>query len=127
MSIRPLSFPKSRRLLNASDFKGVFSNTQYRISHRYFLILATKSTSSTPRLGLVIAKKHIRLAVERNRIKRLIRESFRQQQLPTVDTIVLARKDLDKLSNRKIESILNELWQKTQKKVLSSTLNVGQA
>ena len=119
MSSRPFSFHKSQRLLNASDFKGVFDHTQYRVSHRYFLILAIPASAAAPRLGLVIAKKNIRLAVERNRIKRLIRESFRQQQhqLPAIDAIVLARKGLDKLSNHEIETTLKQLWQKTQKKV----------
>ena len=111
------SFTKSQRLLNAKDFENVFGNTEYRSSHRYGLILATPNAYQQGRLGLVIAKKHIRLAVERNRIKRLIRESFRQQQhqLTGIDAIVLARKGLDQLDNRSIHTLLNQLWQKIQK------------
>jgi len=48
-----------------------------------------------PRLGLVIAKRFLPLAVQRNRVKRLIREGFRSasSELPAVDIIVrLARK-----------------------------------
>lgn len=72
-----------------------------------------------PRLGLVIAKKNIKLAVGRNRVKRLIRESFRsrQHQLPAIDAIVLARKGLDQLNNGDIDKILDKLWQKLQTKV----------
>ena len=42
------------------------------------------------RLGLVIPKRQVRLAVHRNRLKRWIRESFRhhQQQLPAADIVV---------------------------------------
>jgi ribonuclease P protein component len=113
---RPLLFPKSLRLLNAKAFERVFKHASYRASDRYCLILATPNSEQVPRLGLVIAKKHIRLAVERNRIKRLIRESFRKQQhqLPTIDAIVLARKGLDQLDNNDINARLNKLWKKIQ-------------
>jgi ribonuclease P protein component len=116
---RPLNFPKSHRLLNANAFDDVFKNNSFRASHRYCLILAKTNIEEGPRLGLVIAKKHIRLAVERNRIKRLIRESFRQQQhqLPKIDAIVLARKGLDELDNSDINSILDKLWQKLVRQV----------
>ncbi len=119
MFSRPLSLPKSRRLLNSKDFGWVFDEATFRASHRHCLILARANESSKPRLGLVIAKKNIRLAVERNRIKRQIRESFRQRQhqLPGIDAIVLARKGLDKLDNADIHQLLNQLWQKIQHKV----------
>jgi ribonuclease P protein component len=112
-----LSFPKTSRLLTAKHFEWVFSDASFRASNRYCLILARNNTLRIPRLGLVIAKKHIRLAVERNRIKRLIRETFRQQQhqLPGIDAIVLARKGLDQLENPDIHMMLNQLWQKIQK------------
>lgn len=118
MSIRPFSFPKTRRLLNAKEFEQVFAQNECRASHQYFLILARPNQSLKPRLGLVIAKKHIRLAVGRNRIKRLIRESFRQRQhqLPGIDAIVLARKGLDELDNHRIQKILDQLWRKIQNK-----------
>lgn len=121
MSNRPLPFPKALRLLTAKDFKQVFSKSDYRASHRNFLILATPNQLSQPRLGLVIAKKHIRLAVERNRIKRLIRESFRHQQhqLSGIDAIVLARKGLDQLDNKAISKTLDKLWLKIQYKARS--------
>jgi len=48
-----------------------------------------------PRLGLVIAKRFLPLAVQRNRVKRLVREGFRcsRSELPAIDIIVrLARK-----------------------------------
>lgn len=113
----PVSLPKSARLLSADKFQRVFAQADYRASHRYCLILARANALSRPRLGLVIAKKHVRLAVQRNRIKRLIRESFRQRQhqLPPIDAIVLARNSLDQLDNRRITTILEQLWQKLEK------------
>ncbi len=61
----------------------------------------------------MIAKKNIRLAVQRNRSKRLIRESFRHHQdlLSGLDIVILARKGLDKLDNAAIVQLLEKLWQ----------------
>lgn len=114
----PLSFPKSKRLLNSKEFEWVFADASIRASNQYCLILSRPNNHAGPRLGLIIAKKHIRLAVERNRIKRIIRESFRQQQhqLPAINAIVLARKGLDKLDSKEIRELLDLLWQKIRKK-----------
>ncbi|MFT6389636.1 MAG: ribonuclease P protein component [Cellvibrionaceae bacterium] len=117
---RPLSFPKSRRLLSSKEFEWVFADASVRASNQHCLILSRPNDSEGPKLGLIIAKKHVRLAVERNRIKRIIRESFRQQQhqLPTINAIVLARKGLDKLESKDIHDLLELLWQKIRKKAL---------
>lgn len=116
----PASFclPKTNKLLNKKEFSWVFENASYKASHRHFLILARDSQVDKPRLGLVIAKKHIKLAVQRNRIKRIIRESFRhnQHQLPKIDAIVLSRNGLADLDNPTIYKMLDQLWQKIQRK-----------
>jgi ribonuclease P protein component len=113
------AFGKSLRLLSSSDFQSVFDGATARISHQHFLILARENRFDRPRLGLVIAKKHIRLAVARNRIKRLIRESFRlqQQTLTGIDVIVLARKGMDGLENPTITKQLNQQWQRVLRKL----------
>jgi len=113
-----LPFGKSQRLLNSSDFTSVFTDPPFRASHKHLLILAKPTNNASGRLGLVIAKKNIRKAVDRNRIKRLIRESFRHQQhyLAGIDAIVLARRDLDKLDNQQLFATLNQQWLKIQKK-----------
>lgn len=112
-------FCKSQRLLNAAEFQNVFSEPPFRASHQYCLILAKPNQLGFDRLGLVIAKKHIRLAVHRNRIKRLIRESFRSQQRHPygIDAIVLARKGFGELDNSVITKIVNQQWLRIQKKV----------
>ena len=112
------AFGKSLRLLNSSDFQSVFDDAPFRASHQHFLVLARANQLDRPRLGLVIAKKHVRLAVQRNRIKRLIRESFRQQQqtLAGIDVIVLARKGMDELTNPVITKQLNQQWQRVLRK-----------
>ena len=47
---------------------------------KYWQIIAKKTDADTPRLGLAISKKVHRLAVERNKRKRIAREVFRLNQ-----------------------------------------------
>lgn len=55
----------------------MFDNVDCKQGGKYFTFLSTSSSHGNCRLGLIIAKKHIPLAVNRNKIKRAIRESFR--------------------------------------------------
>jgi ribonuclease P protein component len=106
-------FGRELRLLTASDYKNVFDQAQYKVSRPQILLLAIDNKRPEPRLGLVVAKKNVRLAVQRNRAKRLVRESFRhhQQLLDGLDIVILARRDLDKLENSALTSCLESLWQ----------------
>ncbi|MCG8416279.1 MAG: ribonuclease P protein component [Pseudomonadales bacterium] len=111
-------FPKASRLLNASDFDAVFANNQFKVANRHFLVLALNAQISSSRLGMVVAKKNIPLAVQRNRIRRLIRDSFRNssERLEQLDIVVLVRKGTDKLGNPEIRSSLETLWRDLEKK-----------
>lgn len=113
-----LDFPKSHRLLNPGDFKKVFDEAPLRASHKLFLMLARPNGLEHPRLGLIIAKKHIRLASRRNRLKRLLRETFRHQQqnLGGIDVIVMARKGMDQLDNPSLIHQINGQWQRLARK-----------
>lgn len=113
------AFTKSMRLLNSKDFQIVFDDAPLRTSHQHFLFLARLNQLDSPRLGLVIAKKHIRHAVDRNRMKRLIRETFRakQQQLAGIDVIVLARKGMNDVTNALLIEQLNGQWERLIRKL----------
>ena len=67
-----------------------------------------------PRIGFAVAKKKISLAVQRNRIRRLARESFRlqQQNLASVDIVVLAQAAAAAANNKQLSASLEEHWQK---------------
>lgn len=112
------AFTKQQRLLNSAAFQSVFDNAPIRASHQNILMLSRPNDDSPARLGLVIAKKNIRLAVDRNRVKRLIRESFRehQQHLYGLDVIVLARRGLAELDNAQIFKLLAKQWQRLEHK-----------
>ncbi|WP_183411447.1 ribonuclease P protein component [Litorivivens lipolytica] len=111
-------FGKASRLLNARDFKNVFDHARLKVSSPELLFLAVPNHLPHARLGLVIAKKNVRLAVQRNRVKRIIRESFRQQQVVTgLDIVVLARRGLDTLDNPQLHDSCNQLWKQLQRRV----------
>ena len=114
-------FCGSRRLLNAADYSRVFEGAQVKASHPQLLLLARPNQSKTHRLGLVIAKKNVKLAVERNRIKRVTREFFRQldHEAPFLDVVMLARRDIGRLENKELSSILQQQWQKMLRKANS--------
>lgn len=77
-------------------------------------LLAISNDRDNPRLGLVISRKAARTAVARNRIKRLVRESFRntQQPLGGFDIVVIGRPGIALQANRVITESLDKLWEK---------------
>lgn len=99
--------------MTPSDFTPVFKKPVVA-STNAFTFLAMPNHREQPRLGLTIAKKRVKKAVARNRIKRLIRESFRlhQHQITNIDIIVMAKNGTDQLSNEELLKQLGKLWKK---------------
>ena len=83
-------FTRQHRLLTAAAFSRVFDKA-FRSRDKCFTVLCRDNDSDLARLGLAIAKKHCRKASGRNRIKRVVRESFRlhQAELAGLDVVVL--------------------------------------
>jgi ribonuclease P protein component len=115
------TFGRELRLLTAADYSRVFDHSEARASHKHLLLLARTNNLGHHRLGLVIAKKNVRLAVQRNRIKRLGREVFRHQSstAPTMDVVFLARRGIDQLDNAQLSTILRQQWQKLIRHITS--------
>ncbi len=67
------------KLLTAENYQNVFAKAE-RFGNRSFTVLARENGLDYPRLGLAISKKCAKRAVDRNRIKRQFRESFRLNQ-----------------------------------------------
>ncbi|HLS97977.1 MAG: ribonuclease P protein component [Porticoccaceae bacterium] len=112
-------FDKTRRLLNAAQFQAVFDRADFKVGHPQFLVLARRSTLGHARLGLVIGKKNIRRAVARNRVKRVVRDTFRHRadRLDSLDIIFLARKGFDTLLPGEQTSIMRDTWERLARKV----------
>jgi len=118
-----LSFTREGRLLISSEFDAVFKGKDYRVGTAEFLILAKKNDSQKSRIGMVIGKKTTKLAVNRNRIKRAIRESFRTSFPKNLhlDIVIVARPGINKYLKVNSVNLLNDLWQKLHKKISVST------
>jgi len=103
-------FAKSRRLVSRQEFDRVFKYS-YKLTTPDFTVLFCDNKLKQARLGLVLSKKMIAKAHDRNRIKRLVRESFRlNKKLPAVDVVVLAKSGIAKTKPIYIRSNLDKLW-----------------
>jgi ribonuclease P protein component len=109
-------FTKDNRLLEAAAFGRVFDRAT-RSRDALFTVLCRRNKQSEARLGLAISKKHCRKATARNRIKRIIRESFRQQQalLAGLDVVVINQPGATRATSREISDSLDKHWQRCSK------------
>lgn len=100
-------FSKNSRLLSASQFRAVFQHGR-RVNHPLLTIIQCQNNNNTARLGLAVSKKNVRHAVDRNRIKRIIREWFRhnQEKLTGRDVVVMAKPAAIRSSNQELQAAL---------------------
>lgn len=109
------TFDRYHRLLSSTDFDQVFRQSQ-RLSDRFFTVLYRPNSLTMPRLGFAISRKKVRHATDRNRLKRVVRESFRVRcaELPSVDLVILARDAAKGAANLELFSSLTRHWSKLQ-------------
>lgn len=114
-------FSKELRLLTPSHFTHVFQQAVPAPS-KEITVLGRSSQLQYPRLGLTIPKKKVKRAVQRNRIKRIIRESFRlnRHKIPNIDIVVIGKHGLADLDNQQIFQLLDKLWIKLAKRYAKS-------
>lgn len=114
--------PKHAKLLKAADYDYVFDKA-VRSSDRYFTVLARPNKLHLSRLGMAFSKKRVKLAVDRNRLKRITRESFRLfNSVPdqiVVDYIVLAGPKCTGASNQLLFHSLGQHWQQLIRKCVN--------
>ena len=115
-----LRFSGHHKLKKAADFSSVFKEASVRQSGDCILLLGKLSHHPINRLGMVIAKKNIPRAVDRNKIKRVMREVFRNQSSFPIDTcldiVLLVRGIIPKDTNgsiyQRLELHLKQLFKK---------------
>ena len=119
-----LRHPRTARLLRPADFAALRENSQ-RVSTRHFTAQYRHAALSSARLGMAVSRKVSKNAVERNRIRRQIRESFRlrRAQLPSVDLLVIARVSAAAQPNPVLRQELDLLWQRLIAAPAVTTLN----
>ncbi|PVZ82924.1 ribonuclease P protein component [Serratia sp. S1B] len=112
------SFSTDVRIRCAVDYKNVFDGALFKVHQPHFLFLA-KPSEHLSRLGIVVAKKKVRRAHERNRIKRIARESFRlnQQAIASLDIVVMPKIGIEDISNAELHQQLKFAWQKLNRLV----------
>jgi ribonuclease P protein component len=113
------SFPLGARMSRPAEFRRVFAQP-IRSSDAYFSILARLNAVGAPRVGLAISKKCAPRAIDRNRLKRLARESFRlaRARLPNVDIVVTCRRTATTAPNALLAISLSAHWQRIQDRLL---------
>ncbi len=111
------TYSREQRLLTPGDFKPVFANP-VRAASPQLTLLAVPNALGHPRIGLTIAKKQVKKACQRNRIKRIVRDSFRlhQHDLPAVDIVVIGKKGVELLDNAALHKLVDKLWRKLSRR-----------
>jgi len=141
---RRKKFPVRARLLKPVEFKMVFRNSVVS-ADRCFKVLARSNENGYSRLGMAVSRQVDRHAVGRNRIKRVIRESFRRSfeavapvsaesgvrdeaghgsiseensvaNCRGIDLVVLPRREAAALCNRELFHSLDAHWSRLRRK-----------
>ena len=99
---------KKMRLDNSLDFSNCFLQGK-RTSTHAFMIHYLENDLEYGRLGIRIAKKKIKKAVERNRIKRIAREVFRNGNFNGIDMVLVLRNEKEYKYEKCYEQI-NEIF-----------------
>lgn len=102
---------KQCRLTKPFEYQHVFGDAK-KIAGNGFTALVRANELGEARLGLIISKKCSKKAVLRNRIKRIIRESFRlnRDMIGEYDIIIIGRPGMGKKTGLQLRVILSRLW-----------------
>jgi ribonuclease P protein component len=113
---------KQAKLIKTDDFSSVF-NFRKRISAQHLAIHYQPNTQQHARLGLVVGKKIAKLAVNRNYMRRVLRELFRTQQheICHVDLVVRVQKKFDQINFDQIKQEFSSLVTKVNQRVKTNT------
>ena len=117
-----LTLPARLRLRRKCDFDAAYARGR-RMGDGFFAVTATLNQSDSPRLGLAVAVRAAGGAVARNRIRRIIRESFRlhQREIPPLDLVVSIRPRARAASASVLRESLAVLWKKVGEQCATSS------
>ena len=113
--IKAASFSALYRLLRNNGYKHVLCAE--KVADQQLKVFFSKNDIENSRLGIITSKRNFPKAVERNQIKRIIRETFRQHTIKAggVDLVVLVKKAQPE--NKKVNSSnLNNLFGQVESK-----------
>lgn len=106
-----LGLPPAARLRRAADFAAL-RHAPGRLDTRFFLIRYRINDAGSARVGLAVSRRVSRRAVDRNRIKRNARESFRRARarVPAFDLLLIARQQAAAAPNAALRADLDAAW-----------------
>jgi ribonuclease P protein component len=106
------SFPRTHRLLRPEQFAAVMKSGRRRRDELFTLYYLGNKLGHA-RLGLTVSRKTAPRAVDRNRLRRQVRESFRHHQsgMADLDIVVMAQPRAVRSDNTHLRAALSEHWQ----------------
>ncbi len=104
-------FERPARLLKRAQFDAVFAS-RLRQTSRFFVAHICENPVGHPRLGFAISARSTPTAVERNRIKRRMREAFRRQfaQLSAIDIVIRSNPGTAAIEKSIMHTDIQKLW-----------------
>lgn len=105
-------FTSAQRLTHKPQFDAVYQGGGGKLGDSCFLVLTRPNGLTTARLGLSVSARTVGNAVNRNRIKRVIRESFRAHcaTLPALDIVINTRAGARQADNALLRDRLSQHW-----------------
>ena len=105
--------PPGARLRNPADFAALRREGK-RFATRHFRTEYRLTPTEDARLGMAVSRRVSKRAVVRNRIRRIVRETFRlrRAELPGCDVLLIAQTSAAVLSGGELRSDLNAIWQR---------------
>jgi len=104
------SFNKQERIRKKRDYLTVYQQGA-RLYSDNFIVVVHRNQSGSKRLGVTVSRK-VGNAVRRNRIKRLIREFFRQNKdrfKDSQDVVIIAKRAIPALTYWEVQEELGRL------------------
>jgi len=117
---KSFDFGKDKKLLGKNEYSSVFAGRK-TIYGKYFQIIY-QQTENYSKLGLAIAKKHHKLATQRNALKRIVREFFRLNCISGFNIVVLS-KVINKKNGLNLNGKLNPSYDKKNNKFFNKNNN----
>ena len=117
-----MPFRASQRIRTTADFDNVYKNGG-RAGDAFFGVAFRANGAGVVRLGMSVGVRAVGNAVARNRLRRLIRESFRlrQQELPGIDIVITARPGAKAAAPAELKKSLESHWQYLIRKCAASS------
>ena len=89
ISLQPNCLKKDN-ILSSKQFKIAFDGITKKIYTKYFTFLLAENISGSSSVGIIIAKKKVKTAVQRNKCRRIVKEGFRHNKHLFINTNVIA-------------------------------------